>query len=342
MRGGKIKAGKTTYPFCVDLPSSLPSSAVYRVGVGDVGFTIQYKLSARLGFNTKTMHLAIAAAKLERKPTPYIMHPTAESISAVNGSKQGSITYAATVDNTNVQKGDDIVVALSCRNDSTACILRVEVKVVEMLNWGAKDGFKKSRLFKETLVESVGVQLPGVQKKNENNTELIDATYRTVEAQSAMDASLRDDLVSGLNTIKLKCPLRARDSYTGVLVDIRHYLKIKFVTDYYGSGNQPSIKIPLHVGLPEKIPSLVPVVPEMDPRIPCTPVDEEDLPVASPVPISSSLSYDYDQRERALEPMPQQKGSLQYKTAVQADDEGDVDLDLGNLVPMLPPSPSFE
>ena len=342
MRGGKIPAGLHSYPFCLTLPSSLSSSAVYRVGVGDVGFAIQYKLSARLGLNTKTVHLAIASAKLERTPSPYIMHPTAQDISAVNGSKQGSITCAATVDNTNIQKGDDIIVALSCRNDSTAKILRVEVKVVEMLNWGANDGFKKSRLFKETLVESVGVQLPGVQKDNENNTELIDATYRTVDAQNAMNASLRDDLVSGLNTIKLKCPLRARDSYSGNLVDIRHYLKIKFVTDYYGSRNQPSIKVPLHVGLPEKIPSLVPVVPEMDTRIPCTPADKKDLPVASPVPISSSLSYDYDQREREPESIPRQKSHFQHKTAVQAGDEGDVELDLSNLVPMLPPSPSFE
>ena len=365
MRGGKLQPGKTSYPFSLDLPSSLPSSAVYRIGLGDVGFNIQYKLSARLGLTTKTMPIAIAAATLERNTTPYIMHPTTQTISSVNGSKQGSITYAATVQNTNIQKGDDLIVALSCRNDSTVSIQRVEVKVVELLNWGSKEGYTKSRHFKETLVSRVGVKLPGLQRENDSKTELVDATYRTVEAQNAMDAAIRDDLISGLNTIKLEIPLRARDSYAGTLIDIRHYLKCKFVTNAYGSGSQPSIKIPLHVGLPEDIPSRIPPSPFLEISAPLVPEHEKELPVASPVPLSSSLSYEYDerekepepspplssslsydQREKELEPMPQRKSLFQsffQKSAtVKADAPGEMELDLSNLVPMLPPSQSFE
>lgn len=346
MKGTKLKPGKTCYPFSMDVPSSLPSSVVHRIGLGDVGFNIQYKLCASLGLTNKTMAIAIAAEKLENNTTPYIMHPTAQTISGVNGSKLGSITYAATVEDTNIQKGDDLVVNISCRNDSTCSIQRVEVKVVELLNWGSKEGYNKSRVNKETLVSKIGVKLPGLQQENDSNTKLVDATYRTVEAQNAMDAALRDDLVSGHNTIKLECPLRSRDSYTGTLVDIRHYLKIKFVTNGYGSGSQPSIKVPLNVGLPEDIPSRIPAAaPEMS-----TPLDadqnDDDLPVASLVPMPSSAFSppSYDQRERELEPVPRRKSWFQRSALVQAaaNETGQVELDMGNLVPMLPPSPSFE
>lgn len=37
----KLVPGTTSFPFAIELPSSLPSSTDYRIGVGEAGFKIQ-------------------------------------------------------------------------------------------------------------------------------------------------------------------------------------------------------------------------------------------------------------------------------------------------------------
>ena len=343
LKGTKLRPGKSRYSFIMDLPKDLPSSTVYRVGSGVAGFNIQYKLSAKFGVTNKTIVVAIAAAKLEKNDAPFIFHPATQLISSVHGSKQGSITYAATVQNTNLQKGEELVVALACCNDSSVIIQRVEIKVVELLNWGSREGYSKSSLFKETLVKEVDVKLPGLQRKNSRKTKIIDACYRTVETQSRLHAAIRDDLVSGRNTVKLEVPFRSRDTVSGTLIDIRHYIKIKFVTNGFGSGSQPSIKIPIHIGLPEDIPTRV----FAKANVPDSITADDDLAEATPVPSNESSSKDYHQcKEEGLREAARRQMSFittpshQSTSILEAGQQEEVELDLGNLVPMLPPSKS--
>ena len=333
-----LQPGKHSYPFSIDLPSSLPSSSIYRVGSGEVGFSIRYKLTARLGLWTKTIPVAVAAKALELGSSPFTLQPTDHAITSVNGSKQGFITVAAHVDATNIPKGERLTISLSCRNNSLVKIQRVELKLVELRNWGPKKGYNKSRLFKDALVKTGDIDLPSLERKNGKSFQIVDTTYRTVEEQNAMHSTMHQDIISGQNSVDLICPFRARDSYSGTLVDIRHYLKIKFITNSFGT--QPSVKVPLKVGLPIEIPNRNQLsIKGMDETNKVTlMVSESDinLPIASAVaPLSPS---GYDEYERALEPHPPKKELCLDDCVAQGGETAvDFEVDIGGLVPMLPP-----
>ena len=343
IKNGTFHPGTLCYPFCIDLPESLPSSSIYRVGLGEVGFHIQYKLTARLGIYTKTSTIPVAAKELLSSKAPFKIQPTTHLITSFGGAKKGLITLACNVDTTNVRKGESLTVSLSCRNESVAKIQRVELKVVELLNWGSKEGYNKSRLFKQTLVKVGGIDLPGVQRESDRKTQLIDATYRTVEEQNAMHTSMDNDLKSSENDVSLECPLRVRDSYAGALIDIRHYLKIKLVT---ASGTtSPSIKIPLNIGLPAELPGPggMEVVPFHDGKdktmaVPMERFAPQLLPISSSAVSPSPFPYSEKcERERELEPMPPPK--VLYSDVLERDD-GNIEVDMSSLIPMLPPQTS--
>lgn len=360
--------GELILPFALELPECLPSASLHRIGLDSVGFNVQYKLTAKLGNNTKSIPIGLAAAPLKCGNSSFVVHPTQQTIFSMRGSNQGSLTMAASIQNTNIRKGEKARVAVACRNDSLVKIQRVEAKVVELLNWGSKEGYTKTRVNKDSLVKLDNIDLPGVQKENHHNTSIVDSNYRTVNEQKAVCTSIQNDLVSGLNEIEMEVPMRAKDSYPGTLVDIRHYLKITFITRNPLFGAQPSIKIPLKIGLPEEIPRVYAFADKSSevekvalPNLSRT--NQTILPVASAVPITTHetnnvqtvgyndqvskgtygdhISKDFDQMPREVEPVPVRK-ALKQRVAIAENGPGgkssDVQLSLHDLVPMVPSS----
>jgi Arrestin (or S-antigen), C-terminal domain len=342
----RLNPGELSLPFVLDLPHHLPSSSMHRLGVGDVGFQIQYKLRAHMGGCSKSIPVAIAAAALEGPRVPFVMQPTAQPVFSRNGSSQGSVTVAASIYSIHLRKGEKMRVSLCCRNDSLVNIQRVEVKVVELLNWGLKEGYTKTRAHKVTLASIDNLELAGLETRNENKSKLVDGNYPTMEEQIAKYSTMHDDLASGQNSVELEIPMGARDSYMGVLVDIRHYLKVKFVTGTFGS--QPFIKIPLKIGLPNDIPrmlvasasSTVAKVEEDREVSGCSDIGRE-LPLASAVPIPYSTDKNCKHNDKYIESQPQswKKASPNTTVAVTGgrQDESEAQTRLQDLVP-LPPS----
>jgi Arrestin (or S-antigen), C-terminal domain len=344
-----LNPGELSIPFALDLPHHLPSSSMHKLGIGDVGFQIQYKLKARMGGScySRSIPVAIAAAALEGR-VPFVMQPTAQPVfSRNNGSSQGSITVAASVNSIHARKGEKIRFSVCCRNDSLANIQRVEVKVVELLNWGLKEGYTKIRANKVTLASIDNLELEGLETKNENKSKVVDANYPTMGEQIAKYSTMHDDLASGKNTVELDIPLGARDSYSGTLVDIRHYLKIRFATGSFGS--QPFIKIPLRIGLPNEIPRMtnLALVDSASLTLAKTEADKEvsgcsgagrELPLASAVQIPLSADNNNDEHmENYLEPRKKYNPNTTVTLTGDRQDESKVQTRLQDLVP-LPPS----
>lgn len=192
MRKVLVGPAEAKIPFVVDLPECLPSSSMYRIGLGDVGFNIQYKLTVKLGSSSKSISVGIAAAPLkENGSSSTTVHPTAQTIYSMKGTNQGSITIAASIQSTTIRKGEKLKLSIACRNDSLVKIQSVDAKVVELLNWGSKEGYTKTRVNKETLAKMEGIDLPGLQKESENVNSIVDSNYRTVEEQATMHTAMQ-------------------------------------------------------------------------------------------------------------------------------------------------------
>ncbi|CAB9497568.1 Arrestin domain containing [Seminavis robusta] len=344
----RLNPGEMRLPFSVNLPGSLPSSSMHRLGVGDAGFNIQYKLTARMGSCHKSIPVAIAAAPLEHQRAPFVMQPVTQPVISVKGKNLGSICVAASVQNIHIRKGEQLRLSLSCRNDSLVKIQRVEVKMVELLNWGLKEGYSKTKVNKTTLANIDDLKLPGLERENANKSNIVEVNHPTMEEQIAKYTSMHDNLASGTSSVELECPIRAKDSYAGVLVDIRHYLKAKFITDTYGV--QPSIKIPLKIGLPDEIPrssirltsaaastKIASVALAELPKERSPGCNNNELPLASAVPIPSSPGAKDFAVERAVEPAPSLRPKkVNFHQAVTGQDCFEIETNLQDLIPMVP------
>ena len=335
----RLNPGELSLPFALDLPPYLPSSSMHKLGVGDVGFRIQYKLTARMGGYSRSLPVAIAAAALEGTRAPFVMQPTTQPVFSTNGSTMGSITVAATVHNIILPKGGKISFSVSCRNDSLVNIQRVEVKIVELLNWGLNEKYSKTRAHKVNLACIDNLELTGLEKDSVKKSKVVDANYPTMEEQIKKYSEMHEDLASGSNVVEMEIPMRSRDSYSGMLVDIRHYLKIKFVTGTFGS--QPFIKIPLKIGLPNEIPKMSGVALaelasstlleiEHDRNVSGCSGTSRELPLACATPILLPSITNIDQNKVYSEETPlSREQDQQHKSAVG-------DTSLHDLVPLTP------
>lgn len=150
--------------------------------------------------------------------------------------------------------------------------------------------------------------------------------------------------MSGINELEMSIPFRARDSHLGVLVDIRHYLKVTFVTNFFGA--HPSIKIPLKLGLPEEVPRVYAfndssvMQKESVAMIELLPSQRHSvLPVASAVPLPvAPVAVGYSQ------PTKQDPEAVKEFPKIPSNDFGTIDKEvtptkqqrLCDLVPMVP------
>ena len=118
---------------------------------------------------------------------------------------KGSITFGVGVDDTHVGKGQQLVLSVACRNDTSVDIERVSVRVVERITWSADSIQRRDR--KVDLVPRTELDLPGLIV-GRKSTEAIQQDKRT--GLDALRQSNRDqiyeELSSGRNSIRIQIP----------------------------------------------------------------------------------------------------------------------------------------
>jgi hypothetical protein len=350
-RDEMIQPGSYAFPFSVQLPASLPSSTAYPPGTSKLGMRIQYKMIGSIGRLQTKRHLFIQSAPLPNEKVPAMVRPTSFDLNSMGVFKKGTCTVGASIEDSQVGRGRSLRVHLACTNDSTENIRRVELKLVEVMQWNTAPGvggFQRSAAV--DLKEMKDIDLPGLATDKKNRRE-VRRSNSDHSAHETTYSAIFEALASRENMIKLTVPTQARDSYSGQLIKIWHYLEIKLLTG--PMSNNPSTTVPVRVGSPPQRSSIVqdaipmqesstaqhtaprPEVAEAAPQTPCAPVRATAPYSQNVIPIVSAVA------------VPVVSGGMIHSPVVHAPQEviflgGDAIIvdeqaDLSDLVPMAPP-----
>jgi hypothetical protein len=281
--------GFYAFPFRVDLPASLPSSTGYKKF-----FRIEYKMIA--GITRRSLQeqckIVITSAPLPDEHVQRMIQPASHELKAAGMFSKGTVSIGASVTDSQVGRGQDLDLHLACRNDSTAAIRRVDIKLFEEMEWSTG----KATV---THLHLPDVDLPGLEKFRRSRIDVRNIQAdRTSEAVHYQEIFL--DLVSGRSHLALKVPASAHDSYKGQIIQISHYVEIKLKTG--SMVTDPVVRIPIRVGTPvgrtspqQDFPNVLP-----NPEIPInsfsgTPDPEISIPVQyDGIPIVSAIALPAD------------------------------------------------
>ena len=277
---GTVKKGVYSFPFKIDLPASLPASTKFPPGQStSKGFRIEYKIVAGIHkVLQEELPFHILSAPLSGEPVQYMFQPAALELKAAGMIGKGRVSVGASIINSHVGRGEKLNLHLACRNDSTAEIQRVEIKLLEELEWG------KSGRETITHLHHRDVSLPGLDKQRVSRSELINQRADPTSA-SACYQEIFQDLVSGENCIPLSIPFGARDSYKGQIVQISHFLEIKLKTVKIVTN--PVIRIPIRIGTAAEQPPLT----EIQEQSLSTILASDSIPIVSAVSLPADTVY---------------------------------------------------
>lgn len=200
----KVPLGSYSFPFSIELPDSLPSSFDCGKHAAN-SCSIQYKCVASIG-NIATAHQAfqVSSMPLPDIRVPCFLEPKTEKITSMGGVvNKGSITFGVGVDNTHVGKGQELVLSVACRNDTSVDIEHVCVRVVERITWSVDSVQRKVK--KVDLVPRTELVLPGVRRKSKEAIKTNKRVGLDAMRQSNRD-QIYEELSSGRNSIRIQIP----------------------------------------------------------------------------------------------------------------------------------------
>jgi hypothetical protein len=244
-RNELIQPGRYAFPFSVQLPASLPSSTAYP-GTSRLGLRIQYKMIGSIGQLETKRYLPLQSAPLPHEKVPAIVRPTSFNLNSMGIFKKGTCTIGASVEDSQVGRGNVLRIHLACSNDSTETIRRVELKLVEAKQWKTYPVVRQ-RSAALVLKEMKNIDLPGLDKDRKNPRE-VRRSNSDPRLQETTYSTIFEALASRDNLVMLTVPTNARDSYSGQLIKIWHYLEIRMLTG--PMANNPAITVPIRVGSP--------------------------------------------------------------------------------------------
>jgi hypothetical protein len=235
--------GMYAYAFTFYLPGSLPPSMNYEEPDRCMRCNVNYVLKARVGeFFKAERTIKVIGAPFSTKAYPHMLQPTCFSLSSWWLLDHGYLVLGARMENSHVGKGTTLDVSLTSRNKSRIDIERVEVQVIEQIEWKtSKSQLKQRRLI--AVVDAPNVVLPGLVKEMEG--PMYADGHEQASVGGLMYAQMHGDLTAKRNLLKLAIPSSARDSYSGKLIKVSHYLKVTTVTA--GISNNPVFKIPVKI-----------------------------------------------------------------------------------------------
>ena len=101
------------------------------------------------------------------------------------------------------------------------------------------------------LASFSNLRLDGLQTEIQDNNTDAPHTHHDQTPPAKIDtitqAEMHNDLMNENNTVSIRLPARARDSYKGKLVTISHCIQINFVVKNCAIREHPQIEIPIRV-----------------------------------------------------------------------------------------------
>lgn len=287
---GTLAAGEYTFPFSVNLPPSLPSSVEYSSNDGDEekGCRIRYILSTGIdGYLCVDKPIIVHSAPLPSKPVPCMLKPESHKKLMASGiASSGLLAIGARVENTNVLKGGHAHLNLACYNKSSVEIQKVNIEVVERFQYIPAGKRQLTKETRKVLFELEDVNVPSLDKHSKSRSELR-GSMNEKKYIKAMYSQLVSEKKSG---VRIDIPPSCHETYKGKLLNVSHFLDVKFKTSARHAN--PHVAIPIRVGRAfesDASTSPTPVVKAIMPNTPgagCPIVDA----VAVSVPIGDNIT----------------------------------------------------
>lgn len=240
--GKPIQANTYVFPFSIPLPKSLPASRNYEDSRGSfrIEYNLKLKTQARGKFPNKRSFEIVSSLRVGES-VPCLLQPKPTTTEALGMSGKGKIFLGAHVKDTNVLRGRDLLFSLACRNESTLKIDRAVVALEEEYYYTTKTfgGHGASKIFERDDLK----RLPGIRVVGLHTSEF---DSRTIDEETIARRMFKD-LKSKGNIISLTIPESSKESYSGIIVQVSHYLRF-YVIAKTDSEMYPSIRIPIRIG----------------------------------------------------------------------------------------------
>lgn len=197
-----VKPGNYSYPFSIDIDSSLPSTMSW--GETKHGCRIQYKISAGMGKFTAERSFILASVPIPDAKVPCFIEPKSESIKSMGLLKvPGSVTFGASVNDTHVGRNNEIDVSIACINNTTIDIRSVEIKLVELITFSSKETSFDQKL---TLLEMKKVEMPGLMTAKTTRASVVTNEQSPEEVLMSTNHQIYEALTSAENFIRIGIP----------------------------------------------------------------------------------------------------------------------------------------
>jgi len=227
----QILPNRYVFPFDIPLPTSLPSSfsSDDHIAKGNCG--IKYTLMVCDETKNKLRHTRlfniVSAEDEEPQVRPCFYQPEPFYAKDIDLDEAGKIYIGAKVSDVCLIHGEELELALSCRNRSTAIIDRIDVALVEEHSWVT-----------DTEEASVTLTLAEKQHVNEFLSKLkIEALQHASQVRDdlAVDEATarrmhRELKQSRSSHFRLPTPHSAQESFHGSLIQVSHHVKVTVIT----------------------------------------------------------------------------------------------------------------
>lgn len=234
-----LEPGTYNSRFSIYLPGYLPQSMHYEGAKG--GCSVTYILTVELGTEKIASVITMVGKSVSTKQYPCLVTPTTIPIKGVMRDA-GALVVGAKLENKHVAKGGKFRLSLAARNKSREAIERVDVQLVEEIEWSTKEYQSRELVKLDTWME---VDLQGLDNEGESTASVISSKHDEMLLGSIRN-ELMTELATGHSVLQHGIPLRAFDSYQGTLMSVSHYLKINFITRTR-RNRYPCLKVPLEV-----------------------------------------------------------------------------------------------
>lgn len=246
--GEKIKPNTYVFPFDIPLPDALPcSQKSSKEKISAKGsFAIEYDLRVIKDTPGKYYHKRdfkiVSADRAGIERSPCLFQPDPVSVEAVGLEGVGHIFMGGRVPDTFVPHSKKLEVYIACKNKSTVDIESVDVIIEEDYSWKTKSSEEFARI---KLVEKNNVTklLPFLELKRIRKSLVEDPD----ENEEMVARSMFQDLKALESHLSIKTPKSARESYSGSLINISHYVKIIIKTVTKPDSGYPFIRLPIQI-----------------------------------------------------------------------------------------------
>ena len=242
------------YPFQFRIPDQLPSSMYHKDGNG--GYcAVRYKVKMHLRHGLdQEIPIDIISKPPSSVPHPSSADPMLSRIQFMYCIPQGSVTWAAGVDNTRIGVGEDLQINLGIKNESLAKLERVTAKLKQNVQWQSPSHHSINK----SIVRSTSfARTDSMLEWNKDQLRVKKhCTKGSLAAQPlTVYEEVLETLQEGNNRVTIPIPEYICQSYTGRLIKIDHYISITAKTP--SCFTSPKIHIPIEIVSPGDTPVVV-------------------------------------------------------------------------------------